>query len=208
MDGARSILMKAQHVGHLGKMPIEEQVEHSIGFGEAVERRNRSHPSRFGDLGSGGGVPALVLAERWSSASAVLIDSNERRVEFLRSEIDHWGRGDRIEVLLMRAELVGRQIECRESFPVVTARSFAPPAVTAECGAPLLELGGLLVVSEPPDVDGPSRWKDESLSLLGLRRIEQYRHRGLFTYQLLEKVAPISDRYPRRVGVPAKRPMF
>ena len=48
----------------------------------------------------------------------------------------------------------------------MTARSFGPPAATAECAAPLLAVGGLLVVSEPPD--GPDRWPADALAALGL----------------------------------------
>ena len=61
---------------------------------------------------------------------------------------------DRVEVRQERAELVGRAREYREQFELVTARSFAEPAVTAEIAAGLVAVGGILVVSEPPEPDG------------------------------------------------------
>jgi 16S rRNA (guanine527-N7)-methyltransferase len=101
-----------------------------------------------------------------------------------------------------RAEVVGRG-DLRGSAAAVLARGFATPAVTAECAAPLLEVGGVLVVSEPPDeVD---RWPTGALAELGLT--PRYRTTSP-AMQVLEQVRTCPDRYPRRTGIPAKRPLF
>ena len=60
------------------------------------------------------------------------------------------GIGHRVSVLSSRAEIAGHQPQWRGSFDAVVARGFAAPGVTAECAAPLLRVGGLLCVSEPP----------------------------------------------------------
>jgi 16S rRNA (guanine527-N7)-methyltransferase len=101
----------------------------------------------------------------------------------------------------------------RGRYDLVVARGFGPPAVTAECAAPFLELGGRLVVSDPPDEPpdrgeggGSRRWPTAPLAALGLapeRSFAQPYH-----YQALRQVAPCPDRYPRRTGVPRKRPLF
>ena len=93
----------------------------------------------------------------------------------------------------------------RAAFDLVVARSFGPPAVVAECAAPFLRVGGRLAVSEPPT--GEDRWPPAPLAELGLEATER-RDVGGAHVQLLRQTAPCPDRYPRRTGVPTKRPLF
>jgi len=157
------------------------------------------------DLGSGGGLPGLVLAHHWPASSWVLLDGNLRRTEWLAGAVATLGMADRVQVRCQRAEEAGRDPSLRSRFDLVTARSFGPPAVTAECAAPLLAVGGVLVVSEPPGGD-PDRWPAAGLDQLGLA-VD-----GLIVepvaFQRLRLVVPCPSRFPRRVGVPAKRPLF
>jgi 16S rRNA (guanine527-N7)-methyltransferase len=163
-------------------------------------------PARAADLGSGGGVPALVLALRFSEMKWVLIEAAARRAAFLREAVERLGLDGRAVVVEDRAEAAGRQPQYRGSFDVVTARSFGPPAVVAECAAPLLRIGGRVVVSEPPG-GAPARWPTEGLVLLGLAPAASVESAGA-TYQVLRQVEACPDRWPRRVGIPAKRPLF
>jgi 16S rRNA (guanine527-N7)-methyltransferase len=188
-------------------MPIDEQIDHALGFVWAVEEVSEGLADCALDLGSGGGVPGLVMASCWPTVSITLLDANERRTAFLTGEVSTWAGGTRVTVVRGRAEEVGGQAEFRQTFGLVTARSFGGPAVTAECGAPLLRTGGILVVSEPPDEDG-SRWDPAGLEMVGLRALARLRFDGRFGYQVLVKTADTPDRYPRRVGIPAKRPLF
>lgn len=166
-------------------------------------------PARVIDLGSGGGVPGLILAMAWPDARVVLLDANQRRTRFLREAVAELGLGH-TQVVQGRAEDLGREAGWRGWASVVAARSFGPPAVLAECAAPLLQLGGRLVVSEPPvnrsDQGERSRWPEAGLRLLGLRPLPGA---GLgVRYQVLRKEEACPVRYPRRVGIPAKRPLF
>ena len=171
----------------------------------AVASWEIARPDRFADLGSGGGVPALVLLEGWPGSSAVLIEAGARRAAFLRRSVEALGWEERVEVLEERAEVSGRRTELRGTLTLVTARSFARPAVTAECAAPLLDVDGLLLVSEPPEQ--ADRWSDSGLAELGLRA-SAVRERDGFHFQLLRQADPCSARYPRRTGVPERRPLF
>lgn len=188
----------------LGPEGAERARIHSLGFAEAVG--DPASPPRVLDLGSGGGVPGLVLAaEAWTTSEVVLLDGSRRRCTALEVEVDALGLGDRVRVVWSRAEEAGRDPDLRASFDVVVARSFASPAVTAECAAPLLRVGGVLVVSEPPD-DGIDRWP-AGVARLGLEAepvIEAAGHR----FVLLRQVEACPDRYPRRPGVPQRRPLF
>ena len=162
-------------------------------------------PGSFADLGSGGGVPALVLLELWPDASAVLVEAGQRRAAFLRESLERLGWAQRSEVLEARVEEVDRDVIRRHRFELVTARSFGSPAVTAECAAPLLAVGGALLVSEPPAA--AQRWPEAPLTQLGLSPRGSI-ERGGYHFQLLAQVRLCPDRFPRRTGVPSKRLLF
>jgi hypothetical protein len=78
----------------------------------------------------------------------------------------------------------------------VVARLFAAPAVTAEIGAAFVAVGGVLVVSEPPGGRG-ERWDTDVLGELGFAAARHERIAGF-----------VPERYPRRTGVPGKRPLW
>jgi 16S rRNA (guanine527-N7)-methyltransferase len=199
-------LERSAQLGFLGSMPISDQIDHALGFVVTAESVLGRSPTSVADLGSGGGVPGLILVACWPSARFVLLDSNERRTEFL-SEITTELKGfELVEVIRSRAEEIGRSEPFRQQFDLVTSRSFGAPAVTAECGAALLSIGGVMVVSEPPE--GEDRWPMDGLLPLGLVPSDQFRFEDRFGYQVLRKEEPTPDRYPRRTGVPTKRPLF
>ena len=191
---------RAQHF--LGPGPLETHIEHSLGFAACV-----LEPATALDLGSGGGVPGLVLARlRWPATRWVLVEARERRCEFLRDEARRLGVIARVEVRTERAEVAGRDPALRGTVDVVVARGFGRPAVTAECAAPFLRVGGHLVVSEPPG-GRPQGWTGAGLTELGLERTAHGPGTG-FTYAVFRAVRACPDRFPRRTGLPAKRPLF
>jgi 16S rRNA (guanine527-N7)-methyltransferase len=196
-------LERSQGLGFLGPGPVEGHIAHACGFAAGLDEP----PGRFLDLGSGGGVPGLVLATGWPQSEAVLLDVGERRCVFLREAVERLGLEDRVGVVRGRAEEAGRLPDLRGTFDVVVARSFGPPAVTAECAAPFLRVGGHLVVSEPPaDPNAVGRWSADGLVPLGL--VPGPAWREAFGYQSLVQRELCPDRYPRRVGQVAKRPLF
>ena len=146
------VLLDAAAPGSLGPGPIEPHLEHAAGFVDLARRKlcRRGRTPRILDLGSGGGLPGLVIAIRWPAATLVLLDANERRTEFLQRAVRRCGLGERVAVVHQRAEVCGRDPEYRGTFDGVVVRSFGAPAVVAECGAPFLRQGGWLIVSEPP----------------------------------------------------------
>jgi 16S rRNA (guanine527-N7)-methyltransferase len=208
------ILADAREAGFLGPGSIEPHIRHAEGFaaiGRRLAASGRPTP-RLVDLGSGGGLPGLVVAMSWPEAAVDLLEAGARRAVFLQQATSRLGLGTRVRVLHERAEVCGRQEGFRGSYDGVLARSFGRPAVVAECAAPLLEVGGWLVVSEPPhggepaDADGGPRWPAEPLARLGLEPGETVCEE--FDYKILRQVAPCPERFPRRNGVPAKKPLF
>lgn len=215
-------LSEARAWGFLGDGPLDVHVAHAQGFADAIDsvkpgdvgpdQDSHTADPRAGlwmDLGSGGGIPGLVLAHRWPDRDAVLLESNERRSRFLAQVVEDQGWGQRVRVLTDRAEVAGRTDGLRQSFTLVVARSFGSPPVTAECAAPFLRRGGFLVVSEPPALsvdNGDARWPEAPLASLGLERL--HLRRDTFGYQLLRQSSECPERFPRRVGVPTKRPLY
>ena len=160
---------------------------------------------RIADLGSGAGVPGLVLASALPDRSFALIESARRKCKFISETAAAMGLGN-VEVLHARAEEVRREFEC------VCARALAALPVLCEYAAPLLADGGVAIfwkgaVGVDEATDG--RY---AASVLGLSEPEVVpvspfpgsRRRTLWIFR---KAAATPDRFPRRPGMAAKRPL-
>jgi 16S rRNA (guanine527-N7)-methyltransferase len=207
------VLLDARRAGFLGPGPIEPHLEHAAGFVDLARRqavRSGAGAPLILDLGSGGGLPGLVIAMRWPATTLVLLDANERRAEFLQRAVRRCGLGERVTVVHQRAEVGGRDPQYRGTFDGVVVRSFGAPAVVAECGAPFLRQGGWLIVSEPPGASDENghrdRWPADGVAQVGLEPGEFVRDG--FGYQVLHQREACPERFPRRNGVPAKQPLF
>jgi 16S rRNA (guanine527-N7)-methyltransferase len=190
-------LERARTLGFLGPGPVEAHVTHAEAFLAALS----TTAGLVIDLGSGGGVPGLVVGVSRRDLRVVLVEARGVRCRFLEDAVAALGLDG--EVRHGRAEELGRS-ELRGTASAVVARGFGPPSATAECGAPLLRVGGLLVVSEPPPPPQPDRWPP-AVGQLGLERGARL---GAPAVQVLHQVSPCPDDFPRRPGVPAKRPLF
>ena len=191
-----SLLGEAKVRGFLGPGPVEAHVDLARGALPLLAAGTRAV-----DLGSGGGALGLPLAVLEPRVQWTFVESSVTRADFLVRATARLELPNPPVVVAQSAEVAGRADELRGVFDLVVARSFGPPATTAECGAPLLRAGGVLAVTEPPD-DG-ARWPVEALALLGLVL------RGrVGSFQTLEQASPCPDRFPRRTGVPRQRPLF
>lgn len=161
------------------------------------------------DLGSGGGVPGLVLATARPELEVTLLEARRRACRFLREAVAELGLAG-VDVVESRAEEAARRPDLRETFDAVVSRSFGPPAVTAECAVGFLRPSGRLVVSEPPaDEEGgglAARWPADGLEQLGLG-VPVPGGGPQASFAVLEKLRG-DDRWPRRVGIPLKRPLW
>lgn len=216
LAGIERTLERGRELGLIGPGPVGRHIRHAMGFVELIRAVS---PRKVLDLGSGAGLPGLVVATMLDGAAVVLLEAGARRASFLRAAAAELGMLSRVTVLHERAEEAGRVLRWRETFDAVTARSFGAPAVTAECGAPFVRVGGVMVVSNPPgqqppppptpqvELVGPPRWPAAGLETLGLLpgRVESV---GGFSFQVLAKAAPCPDRYPRRSGLPERKPLF
>jgi len=188
----------------LGPGPVEAHLDHAEAMATAVDGDFRG---RFLDLGSGAGVPGLILLALLPAATGVLLDARRQRCSFLETAVSGLGLTDRASVACGRAEELARQREFRGAFDLVVARGFGPPATTAECAVGFLGAGGRLAVSEPPGEPDPKRWPAAGLAELGLLGPELRRGEGA-GIALFTAAEPVGERWPRRVGVPGRRPLW
>ncbi|GMU41304.1 MAG: ribosomal RNA small subunit methyltransferase G [Chloroflexota bacterium] len=168
-------------------------------------------PLRVADLGPGGGFPGLPMAIVEPGLQLTLIETHGRRCEFLREVVAALGLPN-VEVVQARAEDAGRTAGLRAGFDLVVARALAAVRILVEYALPLLRTDGVLATPKG------SRWQDElaeaanALAELGGVALppvlvplppdapEQ-------TVVLVRRVGALSDRYPRRAGIPVKRPL-
>jgi 16S rRNA (guanine527-N7)-methyltransferase len=154
-------LTAIQARGAIGEASIERAIEHALHY----VRRIPADVARLADLGSGGGLPGLVIAVWRPDVAVMLVERRHTRADLLRRAVASLDLEAHVEVLADDVAVLMRTSPA--SFDVVTARSFAAPAITARCAATLLRSGGLLVVSEPPE-DDPDRWPADLLQDVGL----------------------------------------
>jgi 16S rRNA (guanine527-N7)-methyltransferase len=143
-------LASSQRLGMLGAAPLTEVIGHCESFVDALS-------GVFGtvvDLGSGGGVPGLVIAWRRPDLDIVLVDRRATRTDHLRRLVARLGLAARVTVMTSEARALPRLLGV--AVDAVVARGFGAPGAVVEAAAPILAVGGLLVVSEPPD--GADRW--------------------------------------------------
>ena len=191
--GLLAELERAKALGFLGRAPVQEHVHHALAYAEALGAEPQGPVA---DLGSGGGIPALPLALRWPGTAWTLVDRGDRRTAFLQDAVRRLGLQDRVLVRTVAGEQLAQEPEHRERYDVVTARSFGPLHQLAEISAGLLQSGGRLVVSEPPEPD-PDRWPASSLARLGLAEPLITAVDGV-RIAVVQKVAATASRYPRR----------
>jgi 16S rRNA (guanine527-N7)-methyltransferase len=210
------ILAEARDLGFLGPGPIEQHLRHAAALADlALEHLARPEEARWLDLGSGGGVPGLVWLATRTTGAAVLLDASARRCAFLVDALSRLQLTHRARVLCGRAEALARDADHRGALDLIVARSFGPPATTAECAVGFLQAGGRLVVSEPPSNEGDAgaapdsrRWPTEGLERLGLGPATVITGAGA-TVAIMQRQGGSDDgAWPRRDGIPAKRPLW
>jgi 16S rRNA (guanine527-N7)-methyltransferase len=159
----------------------------------------------FADLGSGAGLPGLPLAIALPEATVHLVESSKRKCEFLQRAVR--------ECDLRNVEVVYARIEqWTASVDVVTARALAPLEVVIEYAAPVLRIGGTLVVWRGQRDLQAEHAAEKAAQILGIEVGEIYsvqpypgaRSRHL---HLMSKVMETPSRFPRRPGIARKRPL-
>jgi 16S rRNA (guanine527-N7)-methyltransferase len=164
---------------------------------------------RIADLGSGAGLPGLVLAAALPDAAVDLVEAESRKCEFLREAIERTGSGN-ARVICERSEEWAAG-EGREAYDAVTARAVGSLPTLAELASPLLADGGFLFAwrgrREPEQEERLARAADRlAIEPIEVRPVEPYPGSRDRHIHLLRKNGPTPNDLPRRAGMAAKRP--
>lgn len=157
------------------------------------------------DVGAGAGLPGLVLAIARPDLRIWLVESVGKRAAFM-TEAARQLALERVEVVVARAEEVGRDPAYREQADVATARRVAGLRVLLEYCLPLVRVGGRVVLAKGERVEAELAEAAGVPELLGGGPAELRLWHGR-RFVMVAKGAPTPDRYPRAVGRPAKRPL-
>lgn len=166
-------------------------------------------PLRVVDVGSGGGLPGLPLRLARPELQLTLLEANHRKAAFLVQAAARLGL-EGVEVLAERAELTGRAAGRREAYDVALARALASMPVLAELCLPLVRVGGRLLAMKA-DAGDEVAAAEAAIRRLGGEVVEvgpaPTAARGLGQVVVVAKTAPTPAEFPRRPGVPGRRPL-
>ncbi len=170
----------------------------------------RAEP-RVIDVGTGAGFPGIPLKLVNPRLQLTLLEATGKKVGFLQHMIELLGL-QQVTALHGRAEELGHESGHRESYDLALARAVAEMATVAEYTLPFCKVGGW-VVAQKGEAGGAEAWAaNRAIQLLGgeLSRVLPVELPGLpedRSLVILQKVAPSAPAYPRRAGIPAKRPL-
>lgn len=161
------------------------------------------------DLGAGAGFPGLPIKIVHPALRLTLVEATHKKAAFLEHLVTHLGLAD-VTVVAERAETLAHDRGHREKYDLVLARAVAPLAVLVELALPFLRIRGVLAAPKGSrarqELDDAAR----AIDLCGGRILSAQPLPGPSpspTLQLLEKTRPTPAAYPRRPGVPTKRPL-
>jgi 16S rRNA (guanine527-N7)-methyltransferase len=167
-SGLHAVLGEAQRVGALGRAPIEDVIRHALAFADALPPDIQTCV----DLGTGAGVPGLVLAVARAELRVTLVDRREKRTDALHRATRVLEIDTRTDVVCADAETLMANTAWAKRFDAAVSRGFGPPVFTLTTAASMVRPGGVVVISEPP-LETPSRWPDEALHAAGISRRER-----------------------------------
>ena len=162
------------------------------------------------DVGSGAGFPGIPMSIMRPDIHFVLLDALDKRARFLQAVIDDLGLN--AEAVHLRAEDAARRPGLREGFDLAVARAVAPMAVLSEYLLPFLRIGGWMLAMKGPGLDDELRAAARAVAELGGEGAlvqslaipgRDWDHRAAW----VRKATPTPERYPRRAGLPEKKPL-
>jgi 16S rRNA (guanine527-N7)-methyltransferase len=156
------------------------------------------------DIGSGGGLPAIPLAIA-TGVPVTMIEPTRKKARFLEETLANLGLSGR--VVVERAEIAAHLPELREQFGAGTARGVSLAPTVAELVLPFLSVGGVAVLQRGSLDRREREAVADAALMLGGHVERELALDGERRILLVRKTAPTSNRFPRRTGVPEKRPL-
>ena len=169
-------------------------------------------PIKLMDVGAGAGLPGLPLKIARPEITLTLVEATRKKCDFLKAVADDLHLSA-VQVVNARAEDAGRMEDHREQYDIAIARAVADLPVLIEYLLPFVKIGGFAVAQKSREAADELDRADTAILLLGglSSEIISVHVPGLNeerTLILIEKITATSDEYPRRTGVPAKKPLL
>jgi 16S rRNA (guanine527-N7)-methyltransferase len=190
---------------------VRRHIGESLAFGQLLARRGLlAGAVRVLDIGAGAGLPGLPLRIAWPDIRLTLLESVGKKCRFIQDVASQLGL-DGVDVLEGRAEDYGRLPEHREAYDLVVARAVAPLPVLLEYALPFLRVGGRLAAPKGSAALNEIDASKAALHELGGRLEDAPQllppDGTAQTVVIVIKDARTPGRYPRRAGIPSKRPL-
>jgi 16S rRNA (guanine527-N7)-methyltransferase len=168
-------------------------------------------PRRLVDVGTGAGFPGIVLKILYPGMKLTLVESVGKKANFCCHIVQTLGM-DGVEVLAARAEDVGQNPAHREKYDWAVARAVANLHVLVEYLLPLVRIGGGMLAQKSESGPGEVQAAEKAMNLLGghMRQLIPVELPGVAEERylvIIDKSAATPPAYPRRVGIPAKKPL-
>jgi 16S rRNA (guanine527-N7)-methyltransferase len=191
--------------------PQEIHIKHFLDSLTCLVALRESSIGRLIDIGTGAGFPGIPLKIIYPKMQLTLVESVGKKAEFCRHVVkilDLQG----VEVVQERAEALGQDPTYREQYDWAVARAVAILPVLAEYLLPLVRVGGSMLAMKGESGPVEAHNAEHSVRVLGghLRQLLPVTLPGVAEERYLvviDKVAATPIGYPRKVGVPAKRPL-
>ncbi len=190
--------------------PREIVIQHFLDSLSAA-RSLPSGPTRLIDVGAGPGFPGLPLKLAQPGIALTLLEATRKKCEFLEAVVKELNLAE-VLVLNARAEDAARDPGHRESYDIAIARAVAEMPTLVEYLLPFVKVAGVAVAQKSKEVLNDVKQAEVAMTTLGGRLSdivavhvpELHKVRYLV---VIEKVSATPEKYPRRAGMPAKKPL-
>jgi len=178
----------------------------------ALESGENLAGKRIIDVGTGAGLPGIPLKIVCPGMKLTLLEATEKKTYFLQHIVDELGLED-VTIIHGRAEELGRDPTYRQQYHWALARAVADLPILMEYLLPLLQVSGRALAQKGESAPAEAHRSDYALKQLGgqIRRLISVDLRGINETRylvLVDKIAATPERYPRRPGIPSKRPLI